>query len=140
MAFRADTLEELAGKMGIDPGTLKETVTTYNASCEAGADWDFFKPARDLVPLNKRPYYAVKGTLGSDGAFGGVLVNPDMQAYKQGGGLVEGLYAAGDFASGRHIVMGGVKIQVINDCSWAFASGFIAASSVCNYLKYTVKS
>lgn len=134
-AFKADTIEELAGKMGVGPETLKETVAVYNASCEAGVDWDYFKPARDLVPLNKSPYYAVKGTLGSDGAFGGVLVNPDMQAYKEGGGLVEGLYVVGDFASGRHIVMGGVKMQVINDCSWAFAGGFIAASSACKYLE-----
>jgi fumarate reductase flavoprotein subunit len=134
-AFRADTIEALAGEMGIDPGTLKETVAVYNASCEVGVDWEFFKPAKDLVPLNESPYYAVKGTLGSDGAFGGVRVNPDMQAYKEGGGLVEGLYVVGDFASGRHIVMGGVKTQVINDCSWAFASGFIAASSACKYLQ-----
>jgi fumarate reductase flavoprotein subunit len=134
-AFKADTIEELAKKMGIDPATLKETVAVYNASCKAGVDWDFFKPAKYLVPLNKSPYYAVKGKLGSDGAFGGVRVNPDMQAYKDGGGLVEGLYVVGDFATGRHIVMGGVKVQAINDCSWAFASGFIAASSASKYLE-----
>jgi fumarate reductase flavoprotein subunit len=134
-AFRANTIEELAEKMGLDPGTLKETINDYNASCEAGADWNFFKPVQDLVPLNKSPYYAVKGTLGSDGAFGGVLVNPDMQAYREGGGLVEGLYVVGDFASGRHINMSGVKIQVINDSSWAFASGFIAGNSACKYLE-----
>jgi len=134
-AFKADTVEELAVKIGVDPGVLKDTIARYNASCESGVDWDFFKPAKDLVPLNKSPYYAIRGDLGSDGAFGGVLVNPDMQAYKKGGGLVEGLYVVGDFASGRHINMGGVKVQVINDCSWAFASGFIAASSACKYLE-----
>ena len=134
-AFKADTIEALAGKMGISPEALKETVNAYNASCKAGADWDFFKPAKDLVPLNKGPYYAIKGILGSDGAFGGVRVNPDMQAYKKDGGLVDGLYVVGDFASGRHIVMAGVKVQVINDCSWAFASGFIAANSACKYLE-----
>lgn len=133
-AFKADTVEELAQKMGIAHQALKDTVTAYNASCEAGADWEYFKPAKDMVPLNKGPYYAVRGNLGSDGAFGGVLVNPDMQAYKKGGGLVEGLYVVGDFASGRHVNMSGVKVQVINDCSWAFASGFIAANSACKYL------
>jgi len=121
--------------VGLDSETLKETVTEYNTACEAGADWDFFKPAEDLVPLNRSPYYAVKGTLGSDGAFGGVRVNPDMQAYREGGGLVEGLYVVGDFASGRHVNMSGVKKQVINDCSWAFASGFIAGNSAGKYLE-----
>lgn len=134
-AFKANSIEELAGKMGVDHVALKETISAYNASCEIGMDWDYYKPAKNMVPLNKGPYYALKGTLGSDGAFGGVLVNPDMQAYKKGGGLVEGLYVVGDFASGRHISMNGVKVQVINDCSWAFASGFIAASSACKYLE-----
>ena len=134
-AYKADTIEELAKKMGVPAKALIETVNTYNTSCKAGVDWEFFKPAKDLVPLNKGPFYAVKGSLGTDGAFGGVLVNPEMQAYKKDRGLVEGLYVVGDFASGRHIVMAGVKVQVINDASWAYASGFIAGNSVCKYLE-----
>jgi fumarate reductase flavoprotein subunit len=133
-AFKADTLKELAEKMGVSAKDLKATVAAYNASCDAGMDRDYFKPAKNLVPMNKPPYYAVKGNLGTDGAFGGVLVNPDTQAYRDGGGLVEGLYVVGDFASGRFINMGGVKVQVINDCSWAFAGGFIAAANACKYL------
>lgn len=135
LAFKADTLEELAEKMGVDAQAFIKTVESYNASCGAGVDWDFYKPADKMIPISRAPYYAVKGLIGSDGAFGGVLVNPDMQAYKDGGGLVEGLYVVGDFASGRHLNMSGVKVQVINDCSWAFAGGFIAASSACEYLK-----
>jgi len=133
-AYKANTLEELAKKIGVDAKALIETVATYNEYCKAGEDLDFFKPAQNLVPLNKAPFYAVKGPLGTDGAFGGVLVNPDMQAYKDGGGLVEGFYVVGDFASGRHIVLGGAKEQVINDSAWAFAGGFIAGSSACKYL------
>jgi fumarate reductase flavoprotein subunit len=134
-AFKAETLEELASKLGVPPVALKQTVDTYNASCEAGTDREFFKPAKYLVPMNKGPYYAVQGELGSSGAFGGVRVNPDMQAYRNGGGLVEGLYAVGDFASGRHLNMSGMKMQIINDASWAFASGFIAGNSVSKYLE-----
>jgi len=135
IAFKADTVEELAKKIGLDPKALKETIDTYNASCKAGMDWDYYKPAEYLVPLNKPPYYAAKGTPGNDGAFGGVRVNPDMQAYKKGGGLVEGLYVVGDFATGKHIVMGGIKVHAINNSSWAYASGFIAASNMFNYLE-----
>ena len=71
----------------------------------------------------------------TDGAFGGVRVNPEMQAYKSDGGLVEGLYVTGDFASGRHINMGGVKRQVLNDLSWAFSSGFLAGTNAGKYLE-----
>lgn len=133
-AFRADSIPELARQIGIDPDVLCETVDRYNAACMRGGDDEFFKPPADMVPLTRGPYFAVRGRIGSDGGFGGVLVNPDMQAYKQGGGLVEGLYVTGDFASGRFIRLGTYKEQVINDCSWAFASGFIAANSAAAYL------
>jgi fumarate reductase flavoprotein subunit len=133
-AFKADTLEELAKKIGVEADALEETVAAYNALCKTGMDREFFKPSENMVPLDTPPFYAAKGNLGTDGAFGGVLVNPDMQAYRQGGGLVEGLYVVGDIASGRHINMAGIKEQVINDSAWAFAGGFIAASSACRYL------
>ncbi len=133
-AFQADTPEELARQLGIDPEAFAETVRSYNEGCANGFDWDHFKPAHTLVPLNKGPYYAVKGLLSTDGAFGGVLVNPDMQAYRAEGGLVEGLYVTGDFASGRFISLGGVKRQVLNDISWAFSSGFLAGTSAAGYL------
>ena len=50
----------------------------------------------------------------------------DVLVLGGGGGLVEGFYVVGDFASGRFINQGGVKVQIINDLAWAFASGFLA--------------
>ena len=71
-----------------------------------------------------------------DGAFGGVRVNPEMQAYKADRKtLVEGLYVAGDFATGRHVSLNGMKRQVINDLAWAFSSGFLAGTNVARYLQ-----
>lgn len=133
MIFRADTIEELAGKIGVSADALKETIAHYNECCENGFDDEFFKPAKHLVPLTG-PYYALRCNLGTDGAFGGVKVNGNMQAYKDGGGLVEGFYVVGDFASGRFINDLGFKRQIINDLSWAFASGLIAGESAVEYL------
>jgi fumarate reductase flavoprotein subunit len=132
--FRADSLDALADKIGVNKANFLETVRKYNTSCEKGRDWDFFKREDSLVPLNRPPYYALFGKLMTDGAFGGVRVNPEMQAYRSGGGLVEGLYATGDFASGRFINLGGVKRQVLNDVSWAFSSGFLAGTNAGRYL------
>ena len=88
-----------------------------------------------MIPLTEGPFYALGGKLATDGAFGGVRVNPDMQAYRPDGSLVEGLYVTGDFASGRHIVMDGVKKQILNDMSWALSSGFMAGTSAAAYIK-----
>jgi len=133
--FRADTLEELAAKIGVDKKNFLETVSKYNESCKNGADFDFFKRKDALIPINKPPYYALFGKLMTDGAFGGVRVNPEMQAYKPDGGFVEGLYVTGDFATGRHINLGGVKMQVLNDISWALSSGFLAGTNAGKYVE-----
>ena len=87
-----------------------------------------------MIPFDRAPYYAVRAKLGTDGAFGGVLVNGDMQAYREDGSLIDGLYVTGDFASGRFINMAGVKVQLLNDMSWALASGFLAGTNVCRDL------
>jgi hypothetical protein len=133
--LKGDTLEELADKLGVDRKNFVETIKKYNEGCESGED-EFFKSKEFLTPLKKAPFYASKGSLGTDGAFGGVRVNHEMQAYKADRtNLIEGLYVAGDFASGRHVNVRGVKWQVLNDLSWAFSSGYLAGTNVASYLK-----
>jgi fumarate reductase flavoprotein subunit len=132
--FRADTLEELSDILGIDKAGLLETIAEYNRYCEEGFDWGFYKPESTLIPFTEGPYYAVSGFMATDGAFGGVKVNPDMQAYARDGGMVEGLYITGDFASGRHINLGGVKRQFINDMNWSLAGSYIVGDRVVRYL------
>lgn len=129
---KADSIAELAELCGIDADTLTETVERYNQLCDAGCDTDYCKSKEGLIALRKAPYYALRCTMATDGAFGGVPVNAKMQAYAAGGGLIENLYVTGDFASGRFINQGGVKVQVINDLAWAFASGFIAGEEAAN--------
>jgi len=132
----ADTLEELADKMGVDKKNFIETVNAYNKACDEDSDLEMFKDKKYLVPLGKPPYYAVQSGYNHDGAFGGVRVNPQMQAYKADHkNLVEGLYVTGDFATGRHISLNGRKRQAINDLSWAISSGFLAGTNVAEYLK-----
>jgi fumarate reductase flavoprotein subunit len=133
--FRAATLGELADRMGVNKENFLETVRKYNESCEKCFDWDFFKSKNTLVPIIKPPYYGFLGRLFTDGAFGGVQVNPEMQVYRPDGSLVEGFYAVGDFVSSRFINLGGVKRQVINDLSWAFSSGFLAGTNTIRYLE-----
>jgi succinate dehydrogenase/fumarate reductase flavoprotein subunit len=135
-SYWADTIEELADKMGVDKKAFLENVKQYNEYCEKGSDMDMFKEKKYLIPINKGPFFAATSTYNHDGAFGGVKVNPDMQAYKADRkSLVEGLYVTGDFATGRHCAFNGHKRQAINDLSWAISSGFLAGNSAAGYLK-----
>ncbi len=127
--WRADSLETLSAQMGVDPKALKQTVEEYNRDCSAGFDSVCFKDHKYMVPCCRAPFYAVQAQLGTDGAFGGIQVNGNMQAYRADGSLIDKLYVTGDFASGRFINLAGVKVQILNDMSWALASGFLAGTN-----------
>ena len=133
--YQADTVEELARKMGVDPQALSETVSRYNAMCAQGQDTDFCKQADELVPLCRAPYYALRCSMATDGAFGGVPVDEQTRAVRTDGTVIANLYVTGDFASGRFINQGGIKVQIINDLAWAFASGFMAGSHAAALLR-----
>lgn len=134
VVFSANTIEELAEKLGIDPKTLRKTVERYNQSCQEGMDWDCYKPAQWLESIDEAPYYAVKASMGTDGCFGGVEINENMQAKAAQGGVVDGLYVTGDLASGRFLNMSGIKVQILNDMSFAVSSGFVAGTHAAEHV------
>ena len=113
---------------------LVETVDRFNRDCDNGSDELYFKPDELLFPIRKAPFYAVKTGLGTDGAFGGVLVNKNIQAYDKNMKPLDGLYVCGDFSSGRFRNVNGVKVQIINDFTWATTNGWIAANHVAKWL------
>jgi len=131
----ADTVEELAEQIGLDPAVLLETIDEYNAACAAGVDWKYCKDPKNMVPLSEGPFYALGCKMATDGAFGGIRVAADMRALDTAQKPIDGLYVTGDAASGRHISLGGLKCQVLNDMSWALSSGFIAGGAAAEYVK-----
>ena len=129
----ADTLEELADKMGVDRKTFVATVKRYNELCARGRDDDYLKPAKYMIPIEKGPFYASSHFLGMDGAVGGLNINENMQVMGKNG-PIKNLYASGDTTGGRYINRGGERIEIINDMSWAVASGFLAGKTSANSL------
>ena len=50
IVFKGDTAEELAWAMGVDEKMLADTISDYNACCEAGVDALLGKNTRDSQP------------------------------------------------------------------------------------------
>lgn len=96
MAYSADTLEELAEKIGCEPETLTATVERYNTMCDAGEDTDYYKKPVFLTPVKEGPFYALKVGPALLAVTGGLRVNTDFQCLDADGQPIEGLYALGN--------------------------------------------
>ena len=104
----APTLEELAGKIGVDPVGLRETVNTFNAAVDQGTPFDKTKKdgraARGIRPeksnwantLDTPPYHAYTVTGGVTFTFGGVKTNTESEVISTEDQVIPGLYAAGE--------------------------------------------
>ena len=73
VAYKADTLEELADTVGLD--NLTETVANYNAAIEAGVDEEFGRDTATMLPIKNGPFYAMQCRKAILGTFGGLNTN-----------------------------------------------------------------
>ncbi|MDY0042583.1 MAG: FAD-binding protein [Desulforhabdus sp.] len=97
---KASTIEGLAEKLQLPVEEFKRTVERYNEMARLGEDKDFGKPAKDLLPLEKPPYYGVTIAGWLITTMDGLRIDEDMQVLDTEGKPIEGLYAAGDVAGG----------------------------------------
>lgn len=127
-AFQADTIEELAGKIGLEPAALTETVEQYNADCDAGVDSQFGKKAQFMRPLRKAPYYAIALATGTMGSAGGIRVNGKMEVVNTDYEPIPHLYAAGLDVTGLYGDSYNMEIPGASN-GFCHTSGRIAARS-----------
>lgn len=102
--FKADTLEELAQKIGVPEKEFLATVERYNELCDARYDEDFHKAKQFLYRIDEAPYYASKVGAVLLVVVGGVRVNTDLQCIDAEGNSIEGLYAVGNVSGDIHAV------------------------------------
>lgn len=98
--FKADTLDELAQKMGVPAEAFKATVARYNELAEKGRDDDFGKNAEMLTPIDTAPFYAAYNPTMLLVVLGGLKINTKMQVLDSGNQVIPGLYAAGNASGG----------------------------------------
>ena len=116
--FRADTLEELADKLGF-AGEAKETflatVERYNELYDAQEDTDFGKPAYRLSAIRKAPFYGCWLGASLLTTEQGIAINEKGQALDNDNQPMPGLYVTGDmsgsfFANNYPCLMAGVAM------------------------------
>ncbi len=102
-AFIADTLEELADKLGF-AGEAKETflatVARYNELAEKGEDEDFGKLPWHLSKIEKAPFRGFWMGACLLTTEQGILINEKAQAVDDSSEPIEGLFVTGDCSGG----------------------------------------
>ncbi|MDL2059684.1 FAD-dependent oxidoreductase [Mesosutterella sp. AGMB02718] len=100
--YKADTIEELAKKAGLDPKKLVKIVKDYNAANDNNTRGKLVPPNTlpKAYPVKKAPFYAVPFQGGMTATFGGPLVNTNAQVLDTENQPIPGLFAIGNAAGG----------------------------------------
>src|SRR4030043_256193 len=131
--YAANSVEELAGEIGLNPTVLKTNVGAYNGFCAKGHDGLFAKNPKYLRPLKGPKFYALKSNLVFLGTLGGIKINHRMEVVDNKENPIPGLYAGGMDAGGIYgdsydvITCGGTLAFGVN-------SGRIAGKNALKYI------
>ena len=144
---RAETLDELAAAIGVPAPALEATVARFNADAAQGRDTEFGRgdSAYDtfngdqriagvgatLGPLETAPYYAAEIELGTLGTNGGPKTDTRCRVLANAGGVIGGLYAAGNaMAAPTGMLYGGAGGTLGPAITTGFIAGRDAARTV----------
>jgi fumarate reductase flavoprotein subunit len=98
---RADTIAELARRLGIHAPGLSATIRRYNDYVAGGEDREYFKPAEQMLPVATPPYYGVEMRLAVLCLTQkGPVTDADGRVLDVGAQPIPGLYAAGECTGG----------------------------------------
>lgn len=99
----ANSIGELAGKIGMPADVLVDTISKHNSYLAAGKDPEFNKPiTKAMLPMTKGPFYAVAQWPAVHHCMGGLRINTKAQVVDVFGAVIPKLYAAGEVAGGVH--------------------------------------
>ena len=140
------TLDELAGKLGIDAAGLTDTVARLNRYAATGVDEDFGRgstfyqrnngdaahgPNPTIGPVGTAPFYALRLFPGDIGSATGLVTNENARVLRRDGTPIHGLYACGN---DMQSVMGGAYpgpgITLGPAIAFAYAAANHAASMI----------
>ncbi len=136
---KADTIEELARQISIDPATLRATVDRFNGFVAKNHDDDFERgeraydrwlgdtygsPNPSLGSISEGPFYALQVVPGDVGTYGGVVTDAHARVLREDGAVIPGLYATGISTAS---VMGRSYPGAGSSVGPSFVWGYVAA-------------
>ena len=99
---QADTLEELAKKIGMPPEALVQTVKDFNSYVDGLEKDPLGRVAFSGIKIEKGPFYAYPRSPAVHHTMGGVLIDEQTHALNAEGKPVPGLYCAGEITGVLH--------------------------------------
>ena len=119
----ADTIEELAEKLGLVPEKVVAAVEEWNALCEQGTDPEGKMPDEFLYPIAQPPFYGM--ALGSltFATHTGLAVGGAGEVLDANGDPIPGLYASG-------CALGRPGTGANGDCCYAAATAWLAVEAL----------
>lgn len=100
----ADTLEELADKMGYNEeqkANFLKAMENYNSYVDSGSDPECNKTAFDMK-VETAPFFASARKPAIHHTMGGLTINTAANVLDTNGEIIDGLYAAGEVTGGIH--------------------------------------
>ncbi len=128
---KADTVAELAAKLGVNALALESTVRDYNAALASG-NLAELQPARSAtrrkpMPVSTAPFYGVPACAGLTYTMGGIRISGNAEALRADGTVIPGLYAAGASTGGLE---GGPAVGYVGGLMKALTFGLLAAEHI----------
>lgn len=132
IVVKADTIETVANKAGVNGAELAKTVAKYNGFVKAGKDADFNRPAKFMKKQVAAvgPYYIVEQQPRFATTMGGVVTNDKLNVVDKNNKPIPGLFAAGELVGGAM----GDDSPPGGNMAWAMTSGKLAAEQAVNSL------
>lgn len=133
--YTADSIEDLLDQLDIDKEAALASIEHYNELCHAGADTDFGKCAKRLVPIEKPPFfcdrYAGDGTSRGVGhlvTMSGLESDEECHVFSEAMEPIPGLYACGNVQGNRFAVIYPEVLQG-HSIAMAMTFGYIAGKN-----------
>lgn len=127
---KADTLEELAAKMGItDTEAFLETIKTYN-SVKGTSDPEpaFGVPNEQLSFVEEGPFYGILMVSLNAGTMGGIQTQMTGEVLDVHGNVIPGLYACGEASNGAIYDRGYISGTSVLNCYVAGRDAGVSAT------------